>query len=35
MALTYIQKVEIVVIVAILVFAAYIGYSLGLFTKSK
>ncbi len=35
MALTYIQKVEIVVIVAILIFAGYVGYSLGLFNKSK
>jgi flagellar biosynthesis protein FliQ len=35
MTLTYIQKVEIVVILAILIFASYIAYSLGLFSKNK
>jgi hypothetical protein len=35
MDLSYIQKVEIVVIAAILVFAGYVAFSLGFFNKTK
>lgn len=33
--LTYVQWVEVIVIAAILIFAAYICYSLDLFRKGK